>query len=162
MNPGRIGLACAFLLIAGAAAQHGVGERLVLLGFRPDIPLVLLACVSLRLGRSGAALYGFWAGALAGALATANLGHYIASRTIAAFAVSWSKGLRFEVAWGAVALVSFLATLLTEGLWMFFAAPSDLGWFMADTIRTATYNGVLAIPLYAFVKKLLPLGPRIE
>lgn len=155
-------LASGFLLVAGAAVQHGVGDRLAIFGFRPDFPLILLSCVALRFGRTGSALYGFWAGALSGALATANLGHYIASRAIAAFAASWSKGLRYEVAWGAVAIVAFLTTLFAEVLWMFFAAPKDLGGFLTDTIRTATYNGVLAIPLYAFVKKLLPLGPRIE
>lgn len=156
----RTAVACALSILLAAAAQHALGARLAVWGARPDLPLLLLAGWSLILHRRSAAVYGFFAGLVDGALAVSGMGASIASRAIAGFAAAWSRNLGFEAGWLAAAGTTVATTLLAEFLWMFFAAPRHVAGFVADTIRTATYNGVLAIPLYALLNRIGRGGNR--
>lgn len=162
MSQTRATLVAAIAVILGAAAQHSLANRFSIWGTSPDFSLVLLCCFALRFERAPAAAYGFFSGLFAGALATANLGHYVASRTICGFLMSWSKQLRYELGGVSVAVAGFISTLVAEGLWMFFAAPHDVVGFLTDTIRSALYNGLLAVPVYFLLRRILPIGPRID
>jgi hypothetical protein len=147
-------------VIAGGVALYlasAIQQSLDLhiLGARPDLILVVAIALSLVTSRAKAALTGFLAGTIHGALAGANLAAYGASRAIAGFATSWSKAMGYELTLPWIMAVAFLATVLAEIVWMFVGIRSGIGSFLGATIGTALYNAVLAPPLYALVKRAI-------
>jgi hypothetical protein len=139
--------------------QQSLAHRLVILGARPDFLLAFLAPLCLLMHRVGGALTGFLAGLIQGAIAGANMTHYIVSRTLTGFIISWSRGLEYEVSLLLAGLIGALTTLLAQSLLMFLAPPPEIFPFMGATIRTAVYNGVLAMPIYAVLKRVLHPAP---
>lgn len=140
--------------------QAGLAPHLTLMGVRPDLLLVYGLVVSLHMTRPGSAGVGFFVGLIMGGLVGANLTHYVVSRTFACFCMGWSRRFRFELSYPSVIGFVFAGTLLANILFMFTAAPRDVGGFLRDTILAATYNGVLALPLYALMKRVLPQPSR--
>lgn len=148
-------LVCALALWIAAVLQQGLSPQVGLLGAQPDFLLVAVGALGLCLTRPSAAVAGFVAGVLQGALAGANLTHYVVSRTVAGFCTAWSRRLRFESTWLAVFMTIAMTTVVAQLLFMFTAAPRGIAEFLGDTIIQAMYNGVLAIPVYALLKRVL-------
>lgn len=147
------------LWLAGVV-QAGVASHMSLFGIAPDFLLIYGLVVSSQLTRPGACGIGFLVGLISGGLVGANMTHYLFSRLIASFFASWSKRLRFELTFFSLAGIVFSGTLLARLLFMFTAAPPDVPLFLRDTIAEATYNGVLALPLYGLVKRVVPQSSR--
>jgi len=147
------------LWLAGVL-QAGASPHMALFGVAPDFLLIFGLTMSLHLPRPGATGIGFFAGMIYGGLAGANLTHYIISRSIACFATSWSRRLRLELNYPTVGATVLVGTVIARVFFMFTAAPQDVGGFLRDTIAEATYNGVLALPLYALVKRVMPQTSR--
>lgn len=148
----------ATVLIAGLLAailQPSLSPRIAILGAHPDLFLVFLSAIALYQNRLGGAWTGFFFGILQGGLPTGNMTHYAISRLLTGFAVGGANGLCLSPTPGLAAMTAVLATLMAQTIWMFIAAPSGIGAFLGDTIRIAVYNGVLAIPVYALLKKIL-------
>lgn len=144
----------AIALFLAGAIQQALAPRMSILGAVPDFILVVVICVSLMSNRPKGAIVGFAGGVIEGALAGANTSAYAISRTLAGFCASWSKVLGFEMSLLAVGVAAFFSTILAETIWMFIGLRSGVGGFLAATIGTAVYNGVLAMPLYALLKRL--------
>lgn len=140
--------------------QSGLAPHMALMTVRPDLLLIYGLVVSLHMTRSGAAAVGFFVGLIMGGLVGANLTHYVVSRAFACFCMGWSRRFRFELSYLSVVGFVFAGTLIANLLFMFTAAPRDVGGFLRDTILAATYNGVLALPLYALMKRVLPQPSR--
>jgi len=148
-------LTAAILLWLSAALQPAVAPRFSIGAVTPDYLLVAMGCLALHMDRRAGTITGFAAGLLVGALAGANLGAYIVSRTVGGFLVGWFSTLEFD-ANPIVALVTVACTTLVVGvLFMFGAPPPQIGPFLLATIGSAMYNGVLAMPLFFVVKRVL-------
>lgn len=150
----------AFWVVAGTLYIAGILElacarQLAIFGAEPDFLLIAVGCCSMALRRTPAAVCGFAGGVIQGAIAGADMAHYAISRTVGGFVASWSRSLRLEANPAAVAATVALTTVLSRMLFMFTAAPRGIAEFLGDTIGTAMYNGVLAIPLYALLKRVL-------
>lgn len=156
MKPGTI-LAVAVAGLVAATLQQALTPRISLLGAQPDFIVLTLSLVSMHVGRVPSLFCGFYFGLLQGALPTANLAHYILSRTLTAYAVAASNQLRLFPSAALVFATVALSTALSQTVWMFIAAPGNIGAFLGDTIGTAVVNGVLAMPLNALLRKFL--GP---
>lgn len=150
MNPGR-SLTLVFGGVLAAIMQQSVAPRIG----SPDFLLVFLTVSSMFQTRLGGALTGGYLGLLQGALATANMTHYVASRAITGFGLGWSNQFRLRPTAVLAAVIAVVGTLIAQTIWMFIAGPSGIGAFVGDTIRTAMYNGVLAMPVYVILKKVL-------
>ena len=159
MLPWLLGGLWLFGVLQAGAAPH-MYVQLSVFGATPDFLLIFSLVFSTALSRPGATALGFGAGLITGGLVAANLTHYIVSRTFTCFLASWSRRLRFELSYPTIATTVFLGTLIARILFMFTAAPRDVGLFLRDTIAEATYNGVLALPLYSLVKRVLPSPSR--
>lgn len=138
-----------------AALQQAGADSLTLWGMRPDFLLVLCTSASLIVGPGVAARYGFAAGLIYGALAGANLTHYVISRTVASFLIAQSGRFEFQVGLWSAGIIVGLGTLLAQLLLMLLAPPPDIWPFLRATMGTATYNGVLAVPIYALLRRIL-------
>lgn len=88
-------------------------------------------------------------------MAGANLAHYAVSRTVAGFAGASSRAIGFEINIAVVGVTAALMTLVAQTVFMFLAAPKGIAAFLGDTIGSAVYNGVLAIPTYLLLRRVL-------
>ncbi len=156
----RQALAIAAGLWLAGVLQAGAAPHMAIMGVRPDLLLTFGLVFSLQLTRPGATGVGFFVGIIMGGLVGANLTHYIVSRMFACFCLGWSRRFRFELTYPAVGGSVFAGTMLAGLIFMFTAAPRDVGGFLGDTIIAATYNGVLALPLYALIRWVFPQPSR--
>ncbi|HRK21738.1 MAG TPA: hypothetical protein PLX06_08020 [Fimbriimonadaceae bacterium] len=147
----------ASLWIAGGF-QQTLAPRLQVLGASPDFLLVLLAAGSLFLNRAQGSWLGFGCGIVHGALAGANLTHYVISRCMGGFLAGWSRTTTLEPNFGLAAGTAFFLTLFSQVLFMFLAPPREIGPYLGATMIAAVYNGVLVLPVYFLLKRAL--GPR--
>lgn len=155
MNRMQGGLVAGVLLLVAAALQQSVAQSISIGPSSPDFFLVVLGALSPFLNRVGAATVGLVAGIVHGALIGASLAHYVVSRVIAGFALGWSNDLRLAPN-VAVAMVSTVAgTVLAQLVHLFLAPPKDILGYLTATIVSAVYNGVLVIPLYALLNRVL-------
>lgn len=157
MNGWRGALICGITLYLAAAAQQSIA-RWTLVGGRVDYLLLALTGLCLFASRRGGAVIGFFAGWLFGALDGANMWQYIVTRTILGFLIAGVAESGIERNFFSALLAGMLGVIVCQFGLMFLAPPSSLGQFVGDTIRTAVYNGVLAMLLYACLNRIL--GPR--
>lgn len=148
-------LAIAVGLWLAGGLQQAVAPKLAIMGASPDFLLVALASGSLFLTRSRGALLGFFCGLIHGALAGANLMHYIISRTAGGFIAAWSRSTTLEANLILAAATGFFLTLVSQLLLMFLAPPKQLVPYLTATIIAAAYNGVLVMPVYSLLRKLI-------
>lgn len=150
---GLFSIVALLLLWLGAAVQFALAPRLAIFGCPPDLALAVVLPASLVAPRSGATVLGFVAGVLQGGIAGANLTHYAISRAFAGFCGSWARGMLAEPHGLLVFLHAAIGTLIAQLLLMFLAPPSEIGRFLFATIGTAVYNGVIAIPVHAVLRR---------
>ena len=151
-------LIAAFCIWVAAALQESVAWKLAIFGARPEFLLVVLATLCMFTNRLGGTLLGFFTGFAFGAIAGANLTWYVVSRSIAGFLDGWSGGLGLQGNIPLAGLNAFFVTIFAELLLMFFIAPKGIASFVAATIGSAIYNGVLAMPMYMLLRRVL--GPQ--
>lgn len=142
------------LWLAGGC-QMAVAPHVTIFGVPPDFLLIVLGCLSLFGSRRSGSAVGFGAGLVQGAISGANLWQYVVSRAITGFVTGWFGVLEFE----ANALVAFFAvaggTLVAQILLMFTAPPPQLARFLLATIGSAVVNGVLAMPVFSVLKRVV-------
>ncbi|HZH99105.1 MAG TPA: hypothetical protein VEX38_09050 [Fimbriimonadaceae bacterium] len=156
-----------FLVLAifgwlAVTAQVALAPRMTFWGFAPDLPVTLLGAAGLIVSRRASLVLGFAMGLGIGAAAGASLSHYGVSRSIAAFCGPGLKSFGFRPSASSAALNAVLLTFVAHLIFMFLAPPKAIGAFLGDTIRAAVYDGVLAMPTYAALRRLLPPTPSEE
>ena len=155
MRSARFAVVAAIAIWLAAACQQALSPRMSIFGARPDFFLIVLTPLALWSPRRIGTLLGFVCGFVQGATAGANLGGYIVSRVIGGFTVSWSKQIGFQPNVVVIAITAGAATLFCQLVFMFLAPPPGVLSFLGDTIGSALYNGVLAVPVYLLLKRIL-------
>lgn len=143
------------LLWVAAILQQSLAQRMAIFGCEPNFLLAVLAALSLVSRPAVGGWIGFAAGLTQGALAGANLTHYVISRTIAGFLTSLGSLLDIRLAVGVAGLVCAASTLVAQVAFMFLAPPpgGSLFSYLATSFGTAVYDALLAMPLYALVRR---------
>lgn len=149
------GVLAAFAFLAAAILQQAVAFRWAVLGAHPDFLLVALTLFASRSSRSSGMVLGFSDGVVMGALAGANMQHYVFSRTIVGLLLSWIGSIQQLQTPVVIGVFAAASTIVAQVILMFSAAPHGIGGFLADTLRTAVYNGVLAISVFALLKRVM-------
>lgn len=149
---GILGAAAAMWL--AAVLDQALGGRMAIAGVRPDLMLAALGPLALLSRPAGGAALGFASGILQGALAGANLAHCVASRVAAGWLISGTGGLGIRPG----AMLAFASgatgTIVARLCLMLLAPPPSLLPYLGATIGVAAYNGVLAIPVDAVLRRL--------
>lgn len=156
MNPAKLAVAAVVTLWICGAMQQALAERLGIFGVNPDFLLVALTALCLFSPKpSGGATMGFFAGAIHGGIAGANLTHYIVSRVLGGYLAAKTRNPKYPPKPLAVFVTAALVTLVSQVVLMFFAPPSGIAGFLGATILSALYNGVLCLPLHALLHRIL-------
>lgn len=155
MTRGRLWLGIGLLIWSMAILQFAIGSRWTLLGASPDYLLIGIAASSFFLERTPSAAVGFLSGLAQGAMSGANLGQYIASRTLSSFLAGWLNDGRYVPSHIKVVLTGAGVTIVSRLILLFLAPQVGIGSYLAATILSAAYNGVLVLPVYALLKRVL-------
>ena len=155
MRQARPYIALALWFWAAAVLQQAVAPRIQIVAAMPDLLLVVALVSAVFFPPRKAAVLGFVAGVLHGGIAGADLAQYAVSRTLVAFAVGYLSGLDLDVRPWYVGLTVLGGTLAAQFLMMIPAPPAEIGPYVRATILSAMYNGVLAIPIYALIRRSL-------
>ncbi len=139
----------------GAALQLAAAPHMTIAGAKPDILLTIALSSAVFFEPAIAAVIGFVAGLLHGGAIAADTSSLTISRTIVAYAAGYVSRLELDVRPWYVGLVVLGGTLVAHLLVMIPAPPPETWPYLRDTIVSAVYNGVLAIPLYAFMRRTL-------
>jgi len=150
----------AIVMWLAAAMQQAWAARFSLGAVSPDYLLVAMGCLTLRMDRRAGTILGFTAGLLEGAIAGANLGAYAVSRTVGGFLAGWITTVEFDSSPIVAFITVAVTTLIAQLLFMFGAPPPQIAPFLLATIGSAMYNGVLAVPLFWVLKRVLDLPTR--
>lgn len=155
----RVVLAVLSLWIALVWHISLAGQSLFL-GHKPDLTLIVVCLVAIRVRPAVGAGFGFLAGMAQGGAAGANLTALAVTRTLLGFASAFvaRAGLQFSPYMAAV--VVLVGTVCVQILFMIMAPPPDIGRFLAATLVTAIYNGVLAGLIDALLRRTL--DPRVD
>lgn len=156
----RQALTPAIWLVAAACAQIALSDRLGLGFARPDFLLLCAVFLSLRREINGAALVGFFAGFLHGAVLNASLGMFVASRTFTAVIASKLFSALIDPGPFTAALVVGACSVLAGIFALFLGSPQNILGHLAATIGTAIYNAVLAVPVYWLTARTVRTGAR--
>jgi rod shape-determining protein MreD len=135
--------------------QQALAPRLSLFGIAPDFGLVFVVVFGLLASRISGTVVGFAVGAMEGAIAGVNLTHYVISRVLAGFCAGSTASFGLQPNAAVAAAATAVITGAAQILLFFLAPPSGIGRFLGDTIGAAMYNGVLAIPVYALLRRIL-------
>ena len=149
MNPVRHFLVVALLVWLAAVGQGRLAHAMSVGGAQPDLPLVILACGAVLVGRIGGIWLGFWAGLLSAISFPPAYGSLFFSRIAAgAFSGFLGRSLTRDNLLVPL-LVTFASTLLAELLTALLAPGYAVhhlrhwGFLLGGTLL---YNSLLAIP----------------
>lgn len=151
----KVGITAVVGLYLAAAFQTAITPRISFVGISPDFVLAFVAVFAMFVDRLAATITGFFGGVLQGALAGVNTTHYVITRTLTGFLTGSAKALGLEPSLPVAILVTAIVTAISQVVLFFLAPPSGMGRFLGDTIGAAMYNGVLAIPVYALLRRIL-------
>lgn len=151
---------CAVSLFIAACLQGGLSQAASAWGAGPSFLLLVLGVYSIRLSRVGAMTLGFFQGLLMGGLVGADVQHFVAGGVIAGLVIASiaSQGIDFSL-YSAV-LFAVVAAVISGSIHTILAPPPHLVAALGDTLLTAVYNGVLAVPVFFLFRKKWALSAR--
>lgn len=158
MRGWKAGVLIAVALYVAAAAQQSLAHW-TLLGLSLDYLLLALSVACLYVQPVPGAVIGFADGFLHASISGTNMWQHVLTRTLVGYAVSRLASSGIDRNWLAALLSGIAVVLLARVGFLFLAPPSQIAPFLGDTLGTAVYNGVIAIPLCVCLNRIV--GPRL-
>lgn len=148
------------MLFIGALLQVAIGSQVGLRHAAPNIALTSLACACLFVDSGAAAAFGFTTGLIEASWTSVYIGTFLVSRTFTGFLIGLLEDRVFRDSIPLAIVTVVLATGVAGILFFAFAPqPHADRWFIS-LLGTAIYNALLAIPIYALMRKVVG-RPRI-
>jgi rod shape-determining protein MreD len=144
-----------FAFWLGAALQLAAAPHMTIAGAAPDILLIVALSSAVFFQPTIGAVLGFVGGLLHGGVAGADTSSLTISSTLVSYAAGYVSRLDLDVRPWYVGLVVLAGTVVSHLLLMIPAPPPETWPYLRATIVAAMYNGVLAIPLYALMRRTL-------
>ena len=148
------------VLWLAAGLQMGVMPSFSYGLFAPDILFATCCVVCFFATRRAGAFFGLLAGLYMGAIIGVNMASLMILRMFAGLAVAWMSNVDMDRNPNSVALLTGLATLFVQLVTLFIAPKPAIGSFLLATIAVAVVNGVLAMPIYAFLNRFMDPARR--
>jgi rod shape-determining protein MreD len=155
------------LVVLAVVLQAAVFPAVRLFGVVPDVGLLLALAVAIRVGPGAGALVGFFAGAGVDLFVVTPLGLTALSYSLVAYlAGSFYTGLLRPPRWNAPWLAGFGALAsgtIFVAVGIVFGVESLRYWGVFTVVlRLVAYDVVLAVPVFAFVNRVLREAPIPE
>lgn len=155
------------LVFLAAILQVSVFASVDILRGSPDLLLVTLVAVALLRGSIAGAVAGFWGGLVIDTANLATLGVTSLLLTLVGYWVGrygeTTGRDRSHAPFVSVAVVTFLYSLGALALHFVLGEPAPARVVLVDTlVQRIALNLILTWPVYALVRRLLPLHQRIE
>lgn len=145
-------LAAFLLILLAVLLDATLTARFSLLGGHPDVILIVIGSFGLISRPAAGAVMGFLSGLLYGGLAGVSMSHYILSLTLVGYL--FGIGSSWEPSGRSAAILVALGTIVFRLVLMFTSPQSEIGSLIQATIFSALYNGVLAWPVYALLRRM--------
>jgi cell shape-determining protein MreD len=156
MSAARAILVVVLCLWVAGGCQQALASLMSIGTAQPDFLLVILCVLAPLTGRRAGTVMGFATGVIHGAIAGANFTAYAITRTIGGFFLGWAASADVEVNFVVAGILCALTTVGIQLLFLFIAPPTDIVPFLLTTLGTATYNGLLAMPIHFALARLMP------
>ncbi len=160
MNKARPIVVLVLCFWVAAGLQQAAAPHLAFGSARPDLLITTALVAAVFFEPLIAATLGFVAGVLHGGVTGSDTANLAVSRTLVAYAAGYVSRLELDVRPWYVGLVVLAGTVVSYLLMMIPAPPPEVWPYVRDTIFSAMYNGVLAIPLYAMMRR--SLRPKVN
>lgn len=155
-NGWRFGVVAGATLFIAAALHPLVGDWRIGPA-RPDLLTVAMLTLAVLSNRATGAALGFVAGLILASLVDTTHAEIIVSRVIAGFLAGWAAEWLTRDYWITAVLVVTLGTLAAEAVYLLLHPGELRVWeWMQSTFAKAAYNGVVATPMYALLRRLVP------
>ncbi len=154
----RKNLGFGITLFIAAILQAVYADALRIHSARPDFLCAAAILCSLFCNVDGGAAVGFTAGLLMAVLAApphAGYGSLIVSRVIACSIVGWLDNHVFRDNYLIAVLMSAAGTAAAGTLFFIFDPEIHFSHWAKSLLGTVGYNALIAIPLYAFIRRLI-------
>jgi len=154
---GPVGVAVGVLALwAASVLQLGLSPHLAISVAWPDFPLVIALCLALFSDRRGGALLGFGAGLVTGAITGADVTLFVLTRSVVGFLAGWFGHMDLHLNAAVAAIVVVIGSLAVQLLFLFLGGHHGLLTpYLEGTLATSVYNGVIAVPVYALLNKVV-------
>jgi rod shape-determining protein MreD len=86
------------------------------------------------------------------------MGAFVVSKTIVGFLAGTTGVLELDPSPSLAFLATAVLTLIARIGWMFLSPHGSIASFLLATMTVAVYNGVIAVPIYALLKRVLDPG----
>jgi hypothetical protein len=140
----------------GLILNASLAPRIAVVGIQPDFCLVLTGLLSVTATRILTTSTSFACAVGMGVLAGVNMFQLVITRVLAAFlGSSVSASLSAEPSPFSVAVFTAGQTIFCQTVYFFIAPSGGFGRFLGDTIGGAAFNGLLVLPLFALLRKIL-------
>lgn len=151
---------CLVAVVFSAAAHHAAPGAVSLFGVEPDLGLAAAFALAANSRPWAGAAVGWFHGALAGWLAGSSFVAHTWAGCLVGLLASLPKRAQMDMTGPACGGVVALASLVHSVTLVLLAPAPDLGAQLRATILAAVYNGVLAIPIGALLRRAE--GPQAE
>lgn len=149
-----LALGIGLLYWLAAVFDSGAAPRMIIVSGRFEALLALAAGLSIATRPAAGAFWGFLAGVIAGGMSGANMAHYCISYTTACFLASYAARLPLEQK-GGIALLELTGTILVAKIiYMFLAAPPNVGSYLASASISAILSSFIGLAVYALARRI--------
>lgn len=145
-------------LFVGVVLQSLFADSLRIKGAKPDIMLTITLVGAMFCEGNGGAGFGFVNGLFFASIASPPAGGFgatIISRTLVGFGVGWLEEHLFRESLPLAIGIVVGGTLLAEALFFAIAPQPNIPLWFRHLLGETAYNGVLAIPLFFLLKRVI-------
>ena len=144
---------CAMLLLG--AAQGALAHRMTIGQISPDFLIAATAAIGLLLGPTAGTLAGMLAGLAHGSITGVGFGSFMASRALVGCLAGSAKSHVFHDNPIVPLVGGVVGTLVAESVFVLLNPPARLSEWFAALPLIAIYNGIIAVPTYWALRRLL-------
>jgi hypothetical protein len=141
-------VSAAIWLAVASALQFSLADRIAIGQMSPDFLITISVVISMNRSSDAAAAIGFFAGLFHGSIVHDKTMAYAISRMIGTLV---GANLHSRAVGGTLlsaGVIVALATLAAGTAFLFLGVREHIGRHIVDTILSAIYNGVIAVPFF--------------
>ncbi|GIV16035.1 MAG: hypothetical protein KatS3mg022_1470 [Armatimonadota bacterium] len=144
------------LILFATTVQAVFAHHLRFHGVQPDFNKVVLICIAVNTSVHVATAYGFLAGWLMGSVVGMSVGSYLISRMMLGALLGLLELRVFRHNPVVLIFSALTGSMLCEAVFFLFSPQQNVGRWVSLALGESLYNLVFVVPVYAWVRRILP------